>query len=43
VTSLRVTTIRSHALQTLSGSPDVNGSLEGNSGWGRNGGPEGKW
>jgi len=49
VTSLRATTIPSHGLQTLSSSPEVNGSLEvkgipeGNSGWERNGGPEGEW
>ena len=34
VTSLRATTIPSHVMQTLSGSP------EGNGGWERNRGPE---
>ena len=42
VTSSRAMTICSHGLQTLSGSPEVNGSPEGNRGWERNGGPEGE-
>jgi len=47
VTSFRATTIPSHGLQTLSGSPEVNGrpeangSPEDNNGWERNGSPEG--
>jgi len=42
VTSLRATTILSHSLETLSGSPEVNGSPEEHSGWERNGGPKGE-
>ena len=46
MSSLRATTIPSHGLQTLSGSPQVNGNPEAidytgaNRGWERNGGPE---
>ena len=43
MTSLRATTIPSHSIQTLSGSPEVNGGWERNSILEENHGPDGNF